>query len=300
MNMTNTTKSRKSSKKSFTDDERKAYREQKQAEQQEMLAAAVDALTSQEGWLRYLNSASKFHNYSFNNRILIALQRPDATQIAGAGTWFKQFGRKIIKGEKALYVLGPILVTKKDENGPVLDGNGKPVKVCVGFKSLPVFDVSQTEGEDMPSVTYEPVTGESHEEYIYRCEALWQSMGYTVNYDASLDPSKGGSVSLVDQTVTINGARALNGQVRTHIHELAHAIGGIDYAKYTRKQAEVIVESAAYIATAMVGLDTSGMSIPYIATWGAEANDPKKALKIMKEFSDVIDNLVGQIVEGIS
>jgi hypothetical protein len=299
----------KSTKKRYTDDEKKAYFAAQRERQQEMLAQAVDALTSSEGWMRYLRTTTAFHSYSFNNRILIALQMPEATKVMGAGgkdgkTGWKSLGRRV-KAEdfktNSIKILAPVLVPRKDSDGKVMtDDEGKALKQCVGFKTVEVYDISQTEGEDLATVQYEPITGESHEEYIYRAEALWDSMGYAVEYDADLDPLKGGHVDLAAKKVVINGARALNGQVRTHIHELAHAIGGIDYAKYTRKQAEVIVESAAYIATGLVGLDTAGMSVPYIATWGAEAEDPKMALKIMKEFADTIDTLVNAIVEGIS
>lgn len=297
----------KKSSKQYTAEETKAYREAQRAAQAEMLASAVDALTSEQGWLRYLRAAHMFHDYSFNNRILIALQCPEATQVMGAGdktgkTGWKALGRFPVKGSKAIRILGPVMVKDKDANGAVkLDGNGKPVLKCVGFKSLPVFDVSQTDGDPLPEAPApEPITGESHEEYLYRAEALWESMGYEVDYDALVGTDKRGSVSLAEKKVRINGTMALNAQVRTHMHELAHAIGGIDYAAYTRQQAEVIVESAAFIACGMVGLDTTGMSVPYVTTWGADAEDPKHALKLMKEFTNVIDTLAEAIVEGIS
>lgn len=298
--MANTKKPRKSYGSKFTPEQKAEYFAAQRSEQAEMLAQAVDTLTSEEGWLRYLNSRARFHKYSFNNTILIALQKPEATQVGSAKLWRDEFKRHITKGEKAIKVLGPVMVAQRDENGAVKkDDNGKTLQKCVGFKWVPTFDVSQTEGEPVPTVEYQSVEGESHEEYLYRAEALWKYMDYEVEYVA-LDQSHGGDVDMDAKKVRINGARALNGQVRTHIHELAHAIGTVDYTAYTRQQAEVIVESAAYIATAMVGLDTAGMSVPYVATWGAEAEDPKAALKIMRDFAEKIDELAAAIVEGVS
>src|SRR3954468_11277451 len=111
----------KNTKKNWTAEEKKQYAADKRAEQLEMLTQAVDALTSEQGGINYLNTASKFHNYSFNNRILIAIQRPHATQVMGAGgkdgkTGWKSFGRHIVKGEKAIWILGPIMVKEKDSD----------------------------------------------------------------------------------------------------------------------------------------------------------------------------------------
>src|SRR4051812_1244202 len=179
--MANTTKK----KSKFSDEQKKAYAASKRAEQQEMLTQAVDAMTSEEGWLRYLNTRAKFHKYSFNNLILVALQKPDAIQVAGATTWRKEFNRTIIKGEKGIVILAPMIVYAKDKTGAIVKReDGSKVIDRVWFKSVYVFDVSQTEGEAMPEAPeLQSITGESHEEYIYRAEALWQYMGYTVDYD---------------------------------------------------------------------------------------------------------------------
>jgi antirestriction protein ArdC len=285
--------------KNFTTAEKAAYKADKQAEQKEMLEQAVDILTSEQGWLNYLRTRTSFRKYSFNNIILIAMQRPSATQVAGAKKWMKDFDRKIIAGERAIRILAPIMVTEKDENGkPVMGENGKPKQRVAFFKGVPVFDVEQTEGPAMPTVEYAPVEGDSHEEYVLRLEAYAEARGYQVMYDDSLGET-GGHVNMQTKVITINSARSINSQVRTLIHEIAHTFG-YDYTDYTRQQSEVIVESAAYIVTGMIGLDTAGMSVPYIATWGADAEDPKAAMKIMRDFANHIDELVETITEAVA
>lgn len=290
----------------FTAEDKKAYAEKKRAEQVELLEKAVDALTSEKGWLNYLTMASKFHNYSFNNRILIALQRPDATHVAGAGTWYKEFERTVKKDGTqkvpGILILRPMIVYLKDKNGKdVLDGKGKKVIDRIWFKSIDIWDVSDTEGKPLPSAPeLRPLTGDSHYEYLLRAEAFINSMGYTVDYDSLYGSDKRGYADLIEKVIHVNGTLPANSQVRTLIHEIAHIVGGIDYADYTHHEAEIIVESAAFVATGLVGLDTSDMSVPYITNWSEDASDPKAALKLMKAFTKTIDEIADAIVEGIS
>lgn len=295
--------------KTFSADDKKAYAEMKRAEQMELLEKAVDALTSQKGWLNYLMMASRFHNYSFNNRILIALQNPEATQVAGAGarngkTGWKKLDRRVKEEEfktKSIKILAPVMVPEKDKNGKEIIVNNKKQLKCIGFKTVEVYDVTQTEGEDLPTAPVcAPVEGNTHEEYLYRAQAFAEGQGYTIDFDSLYGSESRGYVNMDDRTIHINPSYPVNSQVRTLIHELAHIVGGVDYSRYTRAQAEIIVESAAFVATALVGLDTAGISVPYITTWGADADDPKAALQTMREFTKNIDEIADVLVEGIS
>lgn len=287
-------------KKTYSTEEKAAYAESKREEQRELLAQAVQNLCSSEGWKRYLDTRAKFWNYSFANTILIALQRPEATQVAGAKKWMKEFNRKVLSGEKAIKILAPQFVYEKDGKGQfILDDNGQKIIKLIWYKVVNVFDVSQTEGDPVPTVPLEPVTGESHEEFLYRAEQYATAgLGYTVEYEA-MAQEQGGYCDLQAKKIVVNASRAVNGQVRTIIHEIAHALG-IDYTDYTREEAEVIVESAAYLTCLNVGLDTSGMTVPYIAQWGSKNDDPQGALKTLKTFAKVIDELTFKITEAIS
>lgn len=287
-------------KKTFSAEERAAYAESKREEQREMLAQAIEALCSSDGWKRYLNTRAKFWNYSFSNTILIALQRPEATQVAGAKKWLKDFNRKILKGERAIRIFAPMFVYLKDGAGKIqTDAEGNKLIDYIWYKTVPVFDISQTEGDPLPGPTYEPITGNSHEEYLYRAEQYAVGeLEYTVDYEA-MTQEKGGFCDIQNKRIVVNGAREVNGQVRTLIHEIAHALG-VDYTDYSREEAEVIVESAAYLTCLNVGLDTAGMTVPYIADWGKTDEDPKGALKTLKNFAKVIDELTFKITDAIS
>lgn len=285
------------------------YAKMKREEQAELLAKAVDALTSERGWLNYLTMASRFHKYSFNNRILVAIQMPEATHVMGAGarngkTGWKALNRRVLEDHfktQSIKILAPLLVPEKDALGKPVIENGKPKKKCIGFKTVEVYDVTQTEGEDLPSAPeLQPFDGDSHEEYLLRATAFAEGQGYTVDFDSLYGSDLRGDANLETRVIRVNGGMPVNMQVRTLIHELAHVVGGIDYAEYTRKQAEIIVESAAFIATGMVGLDTSSMSVPYITNWSKDEDDPKAALKMMKAFTKTIDDIADVIVEGIS
>jgi hypothetical protein len=286
-------------KKKYTAEDKKAYADAKRAEQREMLAQAVEQLCTSDGWQQYLQTRARFHNYSFYNTILIALQCPEATQVAGAAKWRKEFNRLITEGQRAIKILAPQFVYVKDEAGKPKLVDGKKVIDYVWYKTVPVFDVSQTEGDPVPSVPLEPITGNSHEEYLYRAEQFAKGLGYTVSF-AAMEQSKGGYCNPVEKIIVVNASREVNGQVRTLIHEIAHALG-VDYTDYSRKESEVIVESAAYLTCLSVGLDTTGMSVPYIARWSTDNDDdPKAAMKLLKDFAGKIDEVAKTIEEGIS
>lgn len=284
----------------YTPEQKKEYAQQKREEQRQMLEQAITKLCSSEGWQQYLDARSRFHKYSFSNVILIALQRPEATLVAGAGKWRKEFDRLIREGEKAIKILAPQIIYAKDESGKIVMKDGKKVIDRVWYKTVPVFDVSQTEGEPIPGPTLEPITGHTHEEYLLRCEQYAKGLGYNVEYcnmPEGMESERTADTSLI----TINYDLELNGRVRALARELAHLAvwNDPDHAEYTRAQLEVIMESVAYLTTANIGLDTAGMSVPYIATWGQE-DDSKGALETLKDFATKIDSVTETLVEAIS
>lgn len=279
----------------YSPEQKKAYAQQKKQEQFELLERAVDSLMTSEGWERYLNSRARFHKYSFNNTILIALQRPDATQVAGRKKWEKEFSRTVKDGEKSIKILAPQMVYEKDEQGNLVYENGQKVVRFVWFKTVEVYDVEQTEGEALPQPEFVQLSGDSHEEYLYRLEQYAKGAGYTVTYE-DIDGERRGYVDLASKKIVIKKSEPINGQVRTLCHEVAHTLG-VDYSDYTRAQAEVIVESATYLVCRTIGLDTSGMAIPYIASWQSE--NPKQKMKLMKEFTQKIDEVSNLILEGV-
>lgn len=279
----------------YTPEQKKQYAQQKRDEQKQLLTQAIENLCSSEGWKRYLDARSRFHKYSFNNTILIALQRPEATQVAGAGKWRKEFNRLVIEGERSIKIFGPPMpIHAKDEKGNVLTGDdGKPIVKAVWYKTLPVFDVSQTDGDPLPEPEAEDIHGHTHDEYLARCEQYAEFLGRGVKY-VPLETES----AFVGGEYHINYDLEINGRVRALVRQLAEVqatIAGMG-SEYSSSELNVIVESVAYLTCANIGLDTSGMSVPYIAKWG----EGKDAILALREFAGRIDEITGTLTEAIS
>jgi antirestriction protein ArdC len=247
----------------FTAEQRAEYKQRKRNEQRAAVERATRALLSSDGWRRWAETRATFHRYSWGNCALIAMQRPEATQVAGFKAW-QQLGRQVRKGEHAIRIMAPMAVKETDEHG---QETGERV---VFFRAVPVFDIAQTDGEPLPEPPSEPITGDSHERYIGALEDHARSLGFTVERE-TLEHAGGYCDAKARRIVVSSSLEAPNARVRVLVHELAHA-HGVGYADYGRDDAEVLVETAAVIVCGALGLDTSGESIPYIAGWG-EAND---------------------------
>lgn len=243
-------------------------RDERRRQQLEQLREATSALLTSEGWKRWLRTRSRFHRYSLRNTLLIAFQCPHATHVAGFRKWL-ELGRCVRKGETAIRTFAPVRY-RRDDDEPS-DGERMPEQV-VGFKLACVFDVSQT--DPLPGVEPAPldppgqhVTGDSHSHLLAPLEEHAASLGYTVGYEP-LD-GRAGYCSARESRIVIDAALPANGKVATLVHELAHA-HGIDYQRFSRAEAELIVESVACIVCAGAGLDTSDESVPYLAGWNPE------------------------------
>jgi antirestriction protein ArdC len=211
--------------------------------------------------------------------MLIALQRPDASQVAGFRKW-QELGRQVRKGEKSISIMAPMSVKRENADGEV--------QRATFFRSVPVFDLSQTDGEDLPQPPCEPITGDSHAEYLEQLKGLATSMGIAV-YEYEPTSAAQGFYDEAGKRIVISTELAPNAKVRTLIHELAHA-HGVTYKDYSRGEAEVIVETAATIVCGSLGLDTSGESIPYIAGWG-ESGD----LDAIRRHAETVDAIARSI-----
>jgi hypothetical protein len=167
----------------------------------------------------------------------------------------------------------------------------------VFFKTTFVFDVSQT--DPIPGVDpaplqppCEPLIGDSHAHLIKPLDALASSLGYHVEFEA-IPGSTGGWCDIHRQRIVVDAGQCANAQVRILVHEITHALG-VDYARYSRAQAEVIVDTTTLIVLSAVGLDTAGETVPYVAGWGETG-----ALEAVTEFAAVIDALARRIEAAI-
>jgi antirestriction protein ArdC len=267
----------------FNAEQRAEYKQTKRNEQREQVERSVRELLTSEGWRRWAETRATFHKYSFGNCLLIAQQAPQATQVAGFKAW-QQLGRQVRKGERSIRIMAPMSV--KRENADTGEVERVPF-----FRAVPVFDIAQTDGEPLPHVPREPITGDSHERYLELLTAHARSLGFSVEHEPL--EHAGGYCDAKRQRIVVSSALgSVNAQVRVLVHELAHA-HGVNYKDYSREDAEVVVETAAVIVCGSIGLDTSGESIPYIAEWGERGD-----LEAIREHAQTVDEIARKLEQA--
>lgn len=242
------------------------------------LTAAVADLANSDAWRRMLEVAARLPSYSPSNVLLIAAQRPDATRVAGYGTW-RSLGRQVRKGEKGIAILAPCLSRTHEERDASLEASATPDEAVAntrelrGFRVVHVFDVTQTEGDPLPDVEPELLTGAAPDQ-------LWDDLVRMVETDAFAvergDCGGANGVTRFDsRTVRVRDDVEPAQAVKTLAHELGHIRAGHEerfLGTYGRSVAchgiaEVEAESIAYLVTTAAGLDCGAYSVPYVASW---------------------------------
>lgn len=286
---------------------RRTLSEQQRAERRrtdrERLEHAARELLSSDGWSRWVRvrSTNGLARYSFHNQLLIALQCPEATYVAGFRT-FLALNRCVRKGEKAIRILAPIIV--RDRQGePAQAPGGEPRETDRSakrtlFRSVGVFDVAQTDplpGSDPVPLgpPVQPVTGDSHAHLLHPLADLAAELGYSIQFRA-LDGTADGWCDSKARSIVVNGGLPANGRVRVLVHEIAHALG-IGYRDLGREQAEVLVDTVTYVVCRSVGLDTSASSVPYVAGWGEDG-----ALPAIRGYAETIDTVARRIETALT
>ena len=279
-----------------------AYRKLTEAERAERrqadrdrLEQAARALLSSEGWQRWVHVRSRngLSRYSLGNQLLIAMQRPDASYVAGFRA-FLELNRCVRKGERAIRILAPMSVRRRDGEqavGNATDDSERPRRIV--FRAVSVFDVSQTEGLpgtepvslESPS---QPIQGDSHSHLLPALEQLADELGYSVAR-RPLDGPADGWCDAHKHEIVINDDLSANAQVRVLVHEIAHALG-VGYSDHGRRRAEVLVDTVTFIVCGSVGLDTSGSSVPYVAGWGESGE-----LDAIRSYAQTIDKIARRI-----
>lgn len=286
----------------------------------EKLEQGVKELFSSEKYMEYLRVMSQFHNYSFSNTLLIAMQKPEATLVAGYNAWQKKFERNVMKGEKAIKIFAPVPrkvemerdMIDPDTKLPVLDENGEVQKEKVTvqqphFKITSVFDVSQTDGKPLPELdTVHDLTADV-EGYAILFEALKRTSKVPMDFE----PIEGGSHGFYHQTekrIAIAEGMSEAQNVKTGIHEIAHsrlhdrdmldAENGIMVDRRTR---EVQAESVAYTVCQHYGIDTSEYSFGYIAGWseGKELKELRSSMEVIRREADSMITEIDRYIEDI-
>ena len=277
------TNSRRRMSESERDERRRADRER--------LQRAAEQLLSSEGWQRWVRVRSRngLAKYSVNNQLLIALARPDATFVAGFGSWL-ELGYHVRKGERAIWILAPLKIKERDRVSGEDTGETR-----ILFRAVPVFDLAQvTAGEHATALAppAEPLSGDSHEHLLEPLERFAGSLGFTVTFETIGGPA-GGWCDAKRKRIVVDAGEPANARVRVLIHEIAHAMG-VDYQQYSRAQAEVIVDTVSFVVGSSVHLDLGGETIPYVAGWGENG-----ALEAVTESAATIDTMARQIEQAL-
>lgn len=276
------------------------------------LEEGVEKVFTSEQYQMYLQTMAKFHNYSFNNTLLIAMQRPDATLLAGYQTWQKKFHRHVKRGEKGIKIIAPVPVKEKrqvekidEETQEIVIGiDGQPEtetveRILPRFRVTTVFDVSQTEGEPLPTLEVNELVGDV---FIYEdfMKGLEEISPVPFQFQEIGSGAKG-YYSNAEKLVAIQTGMSQAQTMKTAVHETAHAIfhdrdvmeeNGITKDRMTK---EVEAESVAYVVCNHFGLDTSDYSFNYVAGWSSDKEMPE-----LRSSMDTIRLTSSQLIADIT
>ena len=292
--------------------ERPAYpsrREQLKEITDRLEAGVKEYMTNDVQFKKVLEAMSKFHHYSANNVLLIAMQMPEATRVASYTTWKTKFNRQVMRGQKGLSIIAPAPVKERRERevidsrtgSPVLGADGKPkteeVEVTIPrFKVEKVFDLSQTTGDPLPELDVAELTGDAAHYQMFM-DALTAISPVPIRF-ADIDTGAKGYYHTIDKEIVIQKGMSESQTLKTLVHEVSHArLHDRDAMKAegvakSAQQKELEAESIAYTVMFHYHMDTSGYSIPYLASWSG-SQDTKQ----LKACMDTIRRTAGEIIE---
>ncbi|MEQ4489569.1 MAG: DUF192 domain-containing protein [Dehalococcoides mccartyi] len=259
------------------------------------LKEGVDGIQQSENFRTFLLTMSKFHEYSIGNLILIMLQKPDATRVAGFSTW-KNLYRWVKKGEKGIAILAPCMPPKKKNLEPsdvekAPDEEEKSEEETeirpVYFKVVYVFDVSQTEGKPLPEFEVPPLTGETNEELFEQVMNLAKSQSLEVSFESKPDQDPDIKGYYTGKTIWVRPEESRAQQLKTLLHEVAHYYSEGVF-RIPRSDAETIAESVAFTIGAHYGFDTGARSFPYVAVWSKDKKVLEANLASIRKVSEKI------------
>ena len=277
----------------------------------ERLEQGVKDIFTSEMYTKYLLTMSKFHNYSFNNTLLIAMQRPDATLVAGYNAWKNKFNRYVKKGEKGIQIIVPAPVKEREEREKidkdtgltVLNESGEPEievveRVIPRFRVTTVFDYAQTDGEPLPTLEVNELTARV-KDYTLLKEAIEQVSPVPIRF-REIEGNAKGYYSHMDKEICVRADMGESQTIKTMIHEVAHAmLHDSDQMKQRGEEKDQLTketeaESIAFTVCSALGIDTSDYSFPYVASWASG-----KELKELKDSMDTIRLTAADFLEKL-
>jgi antirestriction protein ArdC len=276
-----------------------AEREQRRAEQRELVQASIEQLRSSDGWQAYLNARRRLHTYSPRNLLLIVLQHETADYVAGFQAWLK-LGYCVRKGEHAIKIWAPCPPSQRQLKAWRDAGADPDHRPRTHWRLASVFAQDQVDPLPPPAepapltAPTREITGDSHEQLIDRLIELASDVGYQVELCADTGRADGRCNPKTRQ-IEIAGRLAPNGKLSVLIHELAHALVALELGdqrsvEFDYASEELVVESIAFCCCQTVGLDTSSDSIPYLASWSEQA-----PLEVLEGAAQLTGRIADQI-----
>ena len=271
----------------------------------QLLKDGVKDYFQSDTYKQYLTTMSKFHNYSPRNIQLILMQNPEASHVASFKKWKDEFERSVNKGEKSLRIFAPITLKRRDPktNEPLLDENGNE-QTFMSFKLVPVFDVSQTNGKELPKPVYE-LEG-TYEDYgnLYKsAKEVSEANGVPLSFSKDTKGSNG-FYSVNNNEIVIKQGMSEQQTLKTIFHEMAHSdlhnMEKLQETPLKRSTAELQAESVAFVVASHYGLDTSEYSFGYLATWTDDPNglsDLEGQIKIVQKEADSLISRIDKTLE---
>ena len=263
------------------------------------LEEGVKYFMETDAYKSYLRAVGKFHNYSMNNVMLITMQRPDATLVAGYNTWKKSFNRNVKRGEKGLKIIAPMPVSvEKEEDRVDQYGNTYKEKVTVTvprFRAVTVFDVSQTDGDPLPDISPAELKNEVNN-YSAFLKAVEKASDVPINF-IGIEGSAKGYFNVANNEISVAKGMSESQTLKTLIHEIAHSVlhnkdnGGVFIDTKTK---EVQAESVAFSVCSHFGIDTSEYTFPYVTAWAGD-----KDLKTLRNSMDTIKDTASFLIHRI-
>jgi len=238
------------------------------AETLERLSQGISELTTSEKWSDYLATQAKFHHYSAGNAQLIMYQNPYATQVAGYKVW-QSLGRQVRKGEHGLRILAPLAVKDKESG----ETNIK------GFRGVSVFDISQTDGEELPEVAT-LLKGDDPSGAFTDLAEISVDLGFSVHV-CQIESGANGDCNHAAKLIRVSETLAPAAKVKTLAHEISHALlhAPESRGEMTRGLIELEAESSAFVVCSALGIDSGDYSFGYVARWSGGGEDAIKAIK---------------------
>lgn len=292
-------------RRSLTDEERAERR----AAERERMAEAIEQLRGSDGWQRWLRVRRHFHRYSFPNQLLIALQCPEATCVAGFRKWL-DLGYAVRKGEHGIRIWAPCSPSKKKIRKWKEDGADPLQKPRTHFRLAAVFDRVQVDPLpgfpggpcDLEPPAMEPVAGDSLAHLLEPLRSFAASIGYGFQVEAIAGAAEGWC-DRKEKTIAVEEVGedfSANAQIAAVIHECAHALvvdeRQDDDPILRRGEEEVVVECVAYTVCATAGLDTSGSAVPYMTSWSKD-DEVERYARLIDRLARRLEDVVLEAVE---